>query len=143
MGKDPILVVNPKCHIEGEVNIIRYFSRLIESMQSCFTSVQHLIKYDSLCPGKVALIDEQLDSIHTLIHANCPNQKKDLMDQVMKARTGITEYSSITDMAILSICKQDKRRNVDLLKNTQHSIKKVTNTCASNNPFIPPYLLTV
>ena len=142
-GKDPILVVNPRRHIEGEVNIVRYFSRLIECMQSRFTSVQHLIKYDSLSPGKVALIDEQLDSIHRLIHADCPNQKKNLVEQVMKARGDTIEYSSIVDFALLSIYKQDKRRTVKLPKDAQHCIKKAISTCASNNPFIPPHLLAV
>ena len=142
-SKDPTLVVNPANHIEGEVNIIRYLSRLIESLDCNFSGIQHSIKYDSLPSSKLALIDEQLDSIHNLVHTACPNAKKNIIEKYMKSWSDTSEDSSVADIALLSVCKQDKRRNNTLPKEILQCVKKASNKCASSNPFIPRSLLTV
>ena len=127
MGKDPVLIVNPKRRVEGEVNIVRYLSRLMETLSSNISGVKHLIKYDMLSPTKVAQIDEILDSIHQFIHNECPNQRKVLIDQLLNCKnTSLYEASSICDVAILSVCRQEQEKNSNFLsKNDKQSLNVI------------------
>ena len=143
MGKDPVLIVNPTGRVEGEVNIIRYLSRLMESLSNNCYVVKHLINYDLLSPAKVAQIDEILDSIHQFIHNECPNQRKRLLGQLLNCKTtSVNETSSIVDIALLSICKQEQERNSNFLsKNDKQAVKAIKSRCVMSNPFVKESLL--
>lgn len=137
IGKDPLLVINPGSHVKGEVNIIRYLSRLVDSLTNNLSSVKHLINYDMLSPAKVAQMDEHLDSIHQFIHNECPKERKVLLADLLNCKNNISDASSICDIAMLSICKQEQARNANILsKNDKQSVNNIRNRCIANNPFV-------
>ena len=137
IGKDPVLVVNPGNHVKGEVNVIRYLSRLVDDLANHFSNVKHLIKYDSLKPCQIAQMDEQLDSIHQFIHKECPQERKLLLEGLLNCKNNQNELSSICDIALLSVCKQEQRRNSNILsKNDKQSVNNIKARCMAKNPFL-------
>ena len=142
-GKDPVLVVNPTTPIVGEVNIIRYLARIIESMSNRFSGVRHAIKYDSLTPAKVSQLDEQLDFIHQLIHNECPQQRKASIQRLLNRQKDIlSESSSIADIALLSACIGEERRNANFFsKDDKQFVINIRNTCVTKNPFLVSSIL--
>ena len=142
-GKDPVLVVNPTTPVVGEVNIIRYLARITESMSHKFSGISHAIKYDSLPPAKLSQVDEQLDCIHQLIHNECPKQRKASMQRLLNRQKDLlNESSSIADIALLSACIGEERRNANFLsKDDKQVVTNIRDACVTKNPFFVTSIL--
>ena len=141
-GKDPVLVINPTTPVVGEVNIIRYLARITESMSHRMSGISHAIKYDSLPPAKLCQLDEQLDSIHQLIHNECPKQRKASMQELFNRQKELSVCSSIADIALLSACIGEERRNSNFFsKDDKQVVFKIRDTCVTKNPFISTSIL--
>lgn len=144
MGKDPVLVTNPSTRVQGEVNIIRYLTRVIENVSAnIFCNIQHTIKYDLLSDKTIAQIDEMLDSIHHFIHTECPKQRRLQMDQLLRSKISAhDEASCIGHIALLSICKQEQERNPNFFSAShQQLIKDLRSNCKASNCFVKDSLL--
>ena len=139
MGKDPVLVTNPNTRVQGEVNIIRYLTRVIESLSANIScNIQHTIKYDLLSDQTIAQIDEMLDSIHRFTHNDCSKQRRLQIDQLLGSKTGAhDEASCIGNIALLSICKQEQEKNPNFFSAShQQLIKDLRSNCKASNSFV-------
>lgn len=138
LTKDPILVTHPAKQISGEVNIIRYFSRILEEHSNVSSVLTHSMKYDSLSSIQASQVDEKLDKIHQITHSESSKDRKILLNKLLNnSNDAISEVSSIPDIALLSVCKQEKNKNDKFLSQSEStSLKAIANRCITKNTFL-------
>ncbi|CAK9823555.1 Phenylalanine--tRNA ligase alpha subunit B [Anthophora retusa] len=99
IGIDPIMKLPGTVQIMGEVNIARYFNRLIEN---CCPQV---LRYESKGALYANQIDSYLEKIHSLLHANASQGIH------KKSRYVMGEDISIVDMLLESLEKSKLRQH--------------------------------
>ena len=136
--KDPILVTHPEKQVSGEVNIVRYLCRILEEHSSISSVLTHSMKYDSLSSIQASQVDDKLDKIHQIIHSESSKDRKILLNKLLNdSNDAISEVSSIPDIALLSVCKQEKSKNNKFLSQSESaSLKAISNRCITKNTFL-------
>ena len=143
IGKDPILVVNPTHRVQGEVNIARYLTRLLEKTSACALNKKNpSLQYDELSVCGMAQMDEELDLAHQFIHTGCVQRRQNLMERLLscaKKKSGSVAQNnfSISDIVLLSISKQEHERNPKFFSSSQKQvIQDIKRKCIDNYCFM-------
>ena len=142
--KDPILVTHPAKQVSGEVNIVRYLCRILEEHSSISSVLTHSMKYDSLSSIQASQVDDKLDKIHQITHSESSKDRKILLNKLLNdSNDAISEVSSIPDIALLSVCKQEKNKNNKFLSQSESaSLKAISNRCITKNTFLRKSLVS-
>ncbi|XP_015187509.1 PREDICTED: phenylalanine--tRNA ligase alpha subunit isoform X1 [Polistes dominula] len=101
IGIDPIMQSSNMFELRGEINIARYFNRLIESQKP------NLLIYESNGPLYANQVDLHLEKIHSILH----EVSKEKLNQIFKhSPYTLGENLSIVDIVLDSIKRHKSKR---------------------------------
>lgn len=100
VGVNPRMIITSSHEIVGEINIARFFNRLIERRKP------NLLKYESNGVIYANKIDNILDRIHQILYSSNKQSKLNSLHDFNKGRYFLGNEISIADLVFQSFCRQ-------------------------------------